>query len=90
MTENALTTYDFGKVKTRKNSTSLQKYASSNRFLRRIQVCGGDAFVKQGKIQPGHIGVPQSTEEILDFRRVACDASRDESVKDLGITSPRS
>lgn len=65
MSENALTTLDFSQVQTRK--TSLAKYASSNSFLRRIQLCGSDNFVKEGKIKPGNIGVPQSAEEIKDL-----------------------
>lgn len=66
MSENALTTLDFSSLPTTRK-TDLAKYASTNSFLRRIQLCGSDAYVKQAKIAPGHIGVPKSSEEILDL-----------------------
>ncbi len=64
---NALQTLDFGGALPATRKTNLAKYASTNRFLRRIQVCGSDSYVKEGKIQPGNVGVPQSAEEIQDL-----------------------
>jgi len=65
MTKNALTTLDFSQLQTRK--TNLAQYASTNSFLRRIELCGGNAYAKQGKIAPGNIGIPISKEEVKDL-----------------------
>ena len=67
MTENnAITALDFTGVNTKR--TSLAKYGSgASKFLRRIQLCGGDRYVKAGKIKPGRIGVPLSDEEVTDL-----------------------
>lgn len=63
---NALTTLDFGGLQTRK--TNLAKFsAGGSRFLRRIAIQDNTAYVKQGKIPPGNIGIPVSKEEVTDL-----------------------
>lgn len=66
MSENALTTLDFGQVQTRK--TNLQKFSGGGAgFLRRLQVNDNNKYTKKGLIAPGNIGVPISDDEIIDL-----------------------
>ena len=67
----ALTTLDFGGLKTRK--TDVTKFsAGGSRFLRRMQVNDNNKYTKRkstdpGFIDPGNIGIPMSDTEILDL-----------------------
>jgi hypothetical protein len=66
LSENALTTLNFGGLQTRK--TNLAKFsAGGSRFLRRMQINDNNTYVKQGKISPGNIGIPVSKDEITDL-----------------------
>lgn len=90
MSDNALTTLNFGGIQTRK--TDLNKYGSTGtKFLRRIQLCGGyDKYSKTGKIAVGHFGVPISAEEITDLGPsvdLLLLAVRDK-VLDMNVTPP--
>lgn len=62
---NELTTMDFSQVQTRK--TDVAKYASSAKFLRRLQLVGKGKYVDNGQVKPGNYGFPVSAEECTDI-----------------------
>lgn len=69
MSENALATLsDLTSLPATAKPLDLSKYATGKGgFLPRIQLVTKGKYVDKGKIQPGHYGVPQADEEILDL-----------------------
>jgi len=67
MSENALTTLDFGGLAPRKTNALANIATGGSRFLRRLQINDNNTYVKQGKIAPGNIGIPVSKDEITDL-----------------------
>lgn len=48
--------------------TDLSKYGGEMEFLPRIQLASGnDKYSKRGKIPPGHYGVPEGDDDIIDL-----------------------